>query len=226
VGDALSTIEHWQTLIAAVLQIGIAFAALWPVYRQLGLARLQSAITLREVLIERAEFVERERTDAAKDIWRVVTDVLEGTIFPFSSEEPATDINAEWALGAEQQVSSLRGKFESRLDSHVDPQIIDVARARVVDALRSMEGCLSDLHQWASVHFDDPDYGFADPAAEQARAEVARDDATKTVGPLLNVVEASVRELDRAFETQSKDFRTRIRQIDSLVLRYEQKKIT
>jgi hypothetical protein len=213
----VSIILHdYQTLIAGTLSAVVALLVLWQACRQFGISRVQSLITKRGLLIERLATAERERQHTAEQMQKMTND-LAREIFPGGEETGEPDVDPNWAHSADQQVHWNIGELSDRQESKADPQVVDEPRRRLIDAAKALRNCLSQLHQWTSVDFEDPDYNFADPAAEEKKAIIARDDATKEIGQRINAVRSAARELDGAFETVIKDFRSRLRQIDELV---------
>jgi hypothetical protein len=217
----MNIFNEYQTLIAALLQVLVAIVALWPVYRQMSLARIQSAMASREFLIARVEAWSRQR-QKTKSLLHGITDEFARVVFQYDPDEvEVPKVDAGWAHGAEQEVENAIRALSDMIESKADPLAVDETRERVIASAKALESCLCDLHQWASVDFEDPEYGLADPGAERQKAMAASEEASKVIGARIGEVGKRGRELDAAYESAIAAQRSRIRQIDELVLSRE-----
>ena len=64
----LRLLYDWQTLAAAVLAIIAALIAAWPVWKQIKLSKVQSAVMSRDALVTRLAIMESRRNSAREKI--------------------------------------------------------------------------------------------------------------------------------------------------------------
>lgn len=108
--DVCGFIYNYQTLIAGGLALLAAFIASALVVEQVRVARLQSAVMTRDVLIDRLRSVGARRGLVGTSV-RSITDDFNAAIYP-DPEGGEADIHPEWAHGAAQAVYYEVAKFK------------------------------------------------------------------------------------------------------------------
>jgi hypothetical protein len=207
----------WQTLVAGLTVLIAALLTLVPIYRQLHMARLQIAISTREVLINRLETTERRASEISVALHSMTGNFLM-TIYQ-NGEEGEPTIKSGWAFGAQQDVAGLVADLTNRQASQADTQAIDDHRAVVIKRATSLMLCLDAVHRLDSTNFLDSDLGYNDEEARiaEAKAEAESKVASAALDSNIQALQSAAVELDIAFEAHVACLRNRIRQINDLV---------
>lgn len=211
-------VYNYQSLVAGVLAVGAAILALLPVYGQLELTRLQSAIMTREVLVKRLKETEGRRARAKSDLEKITVefdrDIYQG------NPEGDPNIGYEWAFNAEQIVEDVVRKFRRHQASRVDPKSVNIALGSVIAAAEALAICLDRIHTPARQPWDDPELGLS--AEEMKAAEVAADAeakiAEKELPTKLSGLSKIASKVENAYIAVVERLRTRIRDLDDFIL--------
>ncbi len=211
-------VYDYQSLVAGGLALLAALVALLPVYDQVGLARVQSAIMTRQILGRRVLETEA-RQHAAKQSLAAITTAFLQAIYPGDPDGEA-EIDVNWAFGAWQLTDQTVRDLSREQTTRMDPKSVNTARALVLEAARKLAGCLDDIHEPHSRDYDDPELGLTDEQAKAAEADALR--ASKAAETELPRLISSTRKasdgLDGAYISVIDAIRRRIRDLDDFIL--------
>ena len=211
-------IKAFQSLLAGLMALIAAVIALRPVYKQLHVNQVQTAIAAREVLVGRTKMIDYRRKVAASAIRKITSDFLAVLYQGDPDAEPDIDIN--WAFEADQIVGQVIEEFQLQQTGMGDREAIDEKRSHLIQAATELRNCLTDIHQFHSYDFDDPDNGWSpeETKAKLAAAEAASKEAEKHLDAKISAVAQSGKDLDDAYVAELDKIRIRVRQINKLVL--------
>lgn len=211
-------IKDYQSLLAGLMTLIAAIIALRPVYKQLHANRIQTAIASRDLLFGRTRTIINRRK-LSGDTLQSITDDFTARLYQGDPEgEPDIDIN--WAFEADQIVGQAIQTFEQQQNGMGDRVEIDDKRDLVVQAAAALRRCLTDIHQFHTYDFDDPDneWSAEETTRKRAAAEAASKAAEKLLDAKIAAVAKSGRDLDVAYAAELEEIRIRVRQINKLVL--------
>jgi hypothetical protein len=211
-------IKAFKSLLAGLMALVAAVIALRPVYKQLHVNQVQTAIATREVLFGRTRTVEHRRKVIANAIRKITSDFLARLYQGDPNGEPDIDIN--WAFEADQVVGQVIEEFQLQQTGMGDREAIDEKRGDLIQSAMELRHCLTDIHQYHSYNFDDPDNGWSPEETKKqlARAEVASKEAEKRLDAKIHAVTKSGKDLDDAYVAELGEIRIRVRQINKLIL--------
>lgn len=211
-------IKDFQTLLAGLMALIAAVIALRPVYKQLHVNQVQTAIAAREVLFGRTRTIDHRRKVSAAAIRNITSDFIERLYQGDTDGEPDIDIN--WAFEADQIVGQVIEEFRLQQSSMGDREAIDEKRGLLIQAATELKNCLTDIHQFHSYNFADPDNGWTQEETKEklAAAEAASKEAEKHLVANISTVTKSGKDLDGAYVAELDEIRIRVRQINKLVL--------
>jgi hypothetical protein len=212
-------IKDYQSLLAGIMALCTAIYALRPVYKQLHVSQIQTAVASRELLFGRVKTISHRRriVDAAI---RSITTEFTARLYQ-NDPEGEPDINIEWAFGADQIVGQVIQEFERQQSGMGDRETIEDTRAQVIRSATALQQCLTAIHQYHTYDFDDPENGWSEEKsnAERARAKAASEAAERELDARIRAVAESGRGLDAAYADELKEIGVRVLQINKLVLR-------
>jgi hypothetical protein len=211
-------IKEFQSLLAGLMALLAAVIALRPVYKQLHVNQVQTAIAARELLFGRARTIEHRRKVAAEAIRKITSDFMARLYQGNPGGEP--DVGPHWAHEADQIVGQVIEEFQLQQSGMGDREAIDEMRILLIQAATKLKSCLTDIHQIHSYDFDDPDNGWTPERTreEVAAAEAASKEAEKHLDAKIGAVTKSGKDLDAAYVAELDEIRVRVRQISKLVL--------
>jgi hypothetical protein len=211
-------IKDFQTLLTGFMALLAAVIALRPVYKQLHVNQVQTAIAAREVLFGRTRTIEHRRKVSAAAIRKITSDFMARLYQGDQDGEPDIDIN--WAFEADQTVGQVIEEFRLQQSSMGDRIAIDEKRTLLIQAATELRTCLTDIHQFHSYDFGDPDNGWnkEETKEKRASAETASKEAEKHLDAKIGAVIRSGKDLDGAYVAELDEIRIRVRQINKLVL--------
>lgn len=215
---ACSFIYNFQTLIAGVLALLAALVASLLVFEQIRVARVQSSAMTRDVLIQRLRNVgARKRTVAS--IVGSITEDFERAIYP-NPETNETNINPQWAHGAEQHTSQSVTKLRRIQNGRSDPAAIFSAIDGLALVAERLAECLYVIPIPAIAPWDHDECTMNEAEIAQAKAE-AEATAKIAEGELPNKITAvsrAGRTVDIEYEKLLHALRTQLRNIDDTIL--------
>lgn len=211
-------IKDYQSLLAGLMALLAAGIALRPVYKQLHVNQVQTAIAARELLFGRTRTIEHRRKVAAHAIRTITSDFMARLYQGDPEGEPDIDIN--WAFESDQIVGQVIEEFQLQQSSMGDREAIDEKRTQLIQVATELRNCLTDIHQFHSYDFDDHENGWTEEETEEKRtaAEVASKEAEKHLDAKIRAVAKSGKGLDDAYVAELDEIRIRVRQINKLVL--------
>ena len=211
-------VKDFQTLLAGLMALIAAVVALRPVYKQLHVNQVQTAIAAREVLFGRTRTIDHRRKVSAAAIRKITSDFMSRLYRGDQDGEPDIDIN--WAFEADQIVGQVIEEFRLQQSSMGDREAIDEKRTQLIQVATELRNCLTDIHQFYSYDFDGHENGWTEKETEEKRAaaEVASKEAEKHLDAKIRAVAKSGKGLDDAYVAELDEIRIRVRQINKLVL--------
>lgn len=211
-------VKDFQTLLAGLMALIAAVVALRPVYKQLHVNQVQTAIAAREVLFGRTRTIDHRRKVSAAAIRKITSDFMSRLYRGDQDGEPDIDIN--WAFEADQIVGQVIEEFRLQQSSMGDREAIDERRTILIQAATELRNCLTDIHQAVTYDFDDPENGWSQEQAREklAAAEAASKEAEKHLDTKISEVTKCGKDLDGAYVAELDEIRIRVRQINKLVL--------
>jgi hypothetical protein len=214
-------IYNYQTLITGVLALTAAAIASVPVFAQVRMARAQSAVMTREVLIQRLRNVgARQRMVAG--IVSAITDDFTRAIYP-DSDGGEADIHPEWANNAGQEVHFAVAKLKKIQRSRVDPAEINSERENLILVAEKLAECLNYIPVPGEAPWEDGELGMSEEeqANEEAKADAQAKSAEGELTGKIVAVKRAGKLLDDAYTNLLEALRTQLRRIDDSILERE-----
>jgi hypothetical protein len=211
-------IYDYQSLLAGGVAVGAALFALIPVYDQLQLSRLQSAVMSRDVLVKRLTTTEARRNAALRQSKSMTSD-LESILFPGDADVPAAVV-PEWAFHSESIVADAMAKLEATQQSQSDPTQVNAVRSKVIAAANDLKECLYLIPLPARTPWDDVELGLTHVQQEAAatKADLEAKAAERDLPTRISAVRKAANELDGAYDIVLGTLRARLRKIDDFIL--------
>lgn len=201
-----------QSLVAGVLAIAAAFIAARPMWKQLSVLRQQVNIQSRDLIdlnIKKLERIVENIQDRERYISERVLYEQYGLV-PMELSEPK-NINPHLANDLEQNCRGFKEKIDQLLGNLLLPFSSEPDAKILATSLEKLCETFYDIHAPASVDFDDPLNGIADPTAAQSRAEKSEATAHKRVAGALSHVEEQCRVLCSSINTRVRELRRNLR---------------
>jgi hypothetical protein len=211
-------IKEFQSLLAGLMALLAAVIALRPVYKQLHVNQVQTAIAARELLFGRTRTIDRRRKTSSEEVRKITADFT-ARLYQ-GDQEGGPDIDPHWAHEADQIVGQVIEEFVRQQTGMGDREAIEEKRAFVIQTATALQRCLTDIHQIHSFDFDDHENGWSEEATQKNRAvaEAASTEAEKHMDARISAVARSGKELDDAYVAELNEIRVRVLQINKLVL--------
>jgi len=211
----LEFLNKWQTLIAGVFAIIAAFIAVAPVWSQLKVSEIQSAITSREALSKLLTELE-ERKCKTREVVDKLTGEFWEVLFPFGDdlgEEPR--IKDEWAFHAESQVYNVLSVIRQFQEKRQDCDTVSDERETLISSLVCLEDCLREINLPINLGMND-EHNLTKEDIDKIYADSGQ--AKTKLAPLIGGVSKSARRLDGVFQVELEKYRNNIRRMDDFIL--------
>lgn len=190
----IKLLYDWQALAAGLLALGAAMVAALPVWRQIKLLKVQSAVMAREALLTRLSVIESRR-NATSDRIGGTTALFVGLREPYEDEDQP--------LHTAHQQSSLDGAS------------IDDARKILMGDVEALAQCLYRIHAPDSNDLSGPDFNMTESEIQEVEKDAAR--AVEELEPKIAALRKSAGALNATFADTLQELRKRIVRLDALV---------
>jgi hypothetical protein len=204
----------WQTLITGGTAIVAASIAAWPVWRQVKRLNVQSAGMARDVLARRISDIELRRNATRLATGKITTEFIADLYRGDPEGEP--DVNTEWAFQAEQTVDTVVATLTSHHESRLDDPSIESERNFFIQDARALSECLNQIHAPWSNDLEDPEWNLTNDQIADVRRQGVH--AEKKLVDRLSALRTSADNLDEAFIADLERLRSRLRQLDKVVI--------
>jgi hypothetical protein len=215
-GGVWKLLYDWQTLFTGFLAVFAAYIAARPAWKQLASLKTQTAVLARDTLVARVSAMESRRQTTRREVVKI-THEFTAQIYPYGGEQEKPEINHPWAFEAEKTANSVIALLTAHQETSLDGELVDAKRQNMIQQAKMLVECLSKIHIPSSADLRGPDLFLTDDQIAEVTEEGVRSE--KYLEDRISHVTKSATDLDAAFEAGLEKLRSRIRQIDALVIR-------